>query len=196
MTPYAPTRHMETDRSRAWPDCTYHFLPYPNDCTSVDLWNGASSIQRFELVQAPGNETYFLRMRCGRFVSYHGNCASNLVDAWPEAGTNQEFRFASPGYGSIFWWALEAVGRLKCQNRHLSFPTDCSKSYRPVLATAPSLFLLHAATAPAGAAHAVSWAGCLCSRFGTVTAPISRARTYKIKTDFGKGHFQAALFCR
>ena len=85
-----------------------------------------------------------------RYLSYAGDCSEDQVDDWPgPAGINQAFGFtptstAAPdnvdvvaaaaagsggsagGDGTAFGWSIEGIGRSKCPNRFVSFPSQCS----------------------------------------------------------------------
>lgn len=126
FTPYQPqdnwVYHLEARRAEAWPACDYRFLSYPDDCSSVDMWKGAGVNQAFTLVPS-GSGDFFLQTKCGRYLSYPGDCSDTAIDTWAEAGINQRFRIADAG---ALGWSLEAVGRSACEQRFVGFPRGCS----------------------------------------------------------------------
>ena len=143
------TYHLEASRGQAWPGCRYRFLSYPNDCSKVDLWQGAGGNQLFTFEKVPGKRgTFYLKTRCGTYVSYSSDCNSTGLRAAATRGRLQEFKFHGSDKVS-FEWGIEAVGRgPSCSARRLSFASTCSTGgpERVVLAdgTNDSTFHVHA----------------------------------------------------
>jgi hypothetical protein len=104
--------------------CEYKFISYPDDCMSIDQYHQAGANQAFQFEKVPGTSgDFYLQTSCGRYVSYPGGCSETALDTWGAAGTNQVFRIMRL---DSFSWALEAVGRLQCASRFLSWPHSCS----------------------------------------------------------------------
>ena len=84
--------------------CPYRFLSYNSACDSpLGLWNAAGSNQAFTLVAA-SNTTFYLKLGCGKYLSVAGPCGNTVLDTWPSAGINQQFRFvptATEGFPSF-----------------------------------------------------------------------------------------------
>eukprot|EP00040_Diaphanoeca_grandis_P011441 m.58659 g.58659 ORF g.58659 m.58659 type:complete len:518 (-) comp22594_c1_seq1:81-1634(-) len=131
FTPYRPTANwvytVEATGRAIWPACANRFLTYTSDCsTKITLSNTATS--EFTLIQVPvTNDTFYLKLGCGKYLSYAGPCDNTVLDDWPAAGINQEIRFV-PTLNTTdvnFEWKLEAVGRASCLNRFIDFPKQC-----------------------------------------------------------------------
>ena len=146
VNPYTPTPGwtyaLEAAGRQPYPSCPDRFLTYKDDdddedddcSTSVTL--GASADRRtagLELLTAsqfgPPNSTFFIKLGCGQYLSYASACGVTQVNDSSSAGIKQAFKFGAMGVGadgSAFGWRLEAIGRLKCTSRFLSFPAHCS----------------------------------------------------------------------
>ena len=76
---------------------------------------------------ASGGHSYFIRLRCGQFLSYSSSCDDSGLSTWADTGKTQEFRFVGTANADVeFAWTIEAVGRSTCSGRWLSFSTGCS----------------------------------------------------------------------
>eukprot|EP00035_Acanthoeca_spectabilis_P028106 m.469221 g.469221 ORF g.469221 m.469221 type:complete len:512 (-) comp28285_c0_seq1:210-1745(-) len=135
INPYEPTAGwlyaLEAAGRAPWPDCPNRFLSVDNACTQGSVALDSSTNSPVELIPAPqfgpSNSTFFIKLHCGKFLSYAGPCAELQVDAWPAPGINQAFRFAAlaGGDGTAFGWSLEAVGRASCPEKFVNFPSTC-----------------------------------------------------------------------
>lgn len=154
FTPYVPTQgwtyYIEANRASAWPSCQYRFLSYPSSCDDINLWNGAGINQQVTLEPTSyGDSTFFLKLSCGKYLSYPGDCNQHKVDTWGQAGINQAFRFVPSGSGP-FEYFLEAYGRQNCPFKWLSFPVACTSNKPDLLdlwsgAGAEQTFRIHPA---------------------------------------------------
>ena len=164
-TPYLPTSnwtyYLEAAHAQPWPSCAYRFLSYTSDCGHDDLYNSVGANQEFWLSPAPeGNQTFYLRLSCGKYLSVAGACSNTVVETWPQAGINQAFRFVSGSDADLpFKWAIEAVGRASCTKRYLSFASSCS-DHAVVMGGTQQPFRLHAVHGPAPTVTAASAKPC------------------------------------
>ena len=152
MTPYIPTPGwnyaIEAAGRATWPSCNARFLSYTDDCSTITLSSDYVS-SPVHLISASGdNNTFNIRLGCGNYLSYQGDCDQDQVDA-VSTGTNQAFRFVASSNdtdGSVFGWSLEGVGRAKCPNRFVSFASDCS-STKVTMGEAAPIFRLQVVSA-------------------------------------------------
>lgn len=121
FTPFSPaagwTYNLEAAREQG---CTT-FVSSNTENTKAKLQPSHGSSAEFTLVDSNNHDgAFYLKLANGRYLSYAGDCSNTVVDTWPEAGINQEFRLvATVGAENVsdsvtFMRRLVAVGRASC----------------------------------------------------------------------------------
>mmetsp|Transcript_11971 Transcript_11971/g.26469 ORF Transcript_11971/g.26469 Transcript_11971/m.26469 type:complete len:475 (-) Transcript_11971:127-1551(-) len=108
---------LEVKCGAQWPQDPYRlFSPSGQPGTTSSLQKDGGS---FVLQVVPGKEdVYYLKTEAGRFLSYTADCGTTVVDSWPEAGGNQQFKLAKT---SQFTATLEALNvDASCKSRFVS----------------------------------------------------------------------------
>eukprot|EP00658_Telonema_sp_P-2_P025014 TRINITY_DN2006_c0_g1_i4.p1 TRINITY_DN2006_c0_g1~~TRINITY_DN2006_c0_g1_i4.p1 ORF type:complete len:1304 (-),score=101.47 TRINITY_DN2006_c0_g1_i4:94-4005(-) len=163
--------------------CPANLLTFSEDCAPNSIKLGASSkslhAHSLELVAAPefgpANSTFFIKLGCGRYLSYASPCDQTAVDSWGEAGPSQAFRFSEQAIGTdggqIF--SVEATGRSSCSEKFVGFPFDCHAS-KVVMQAIPGMARLHLISKLPGSNPGPSNADCESCPAGRVANHLSQ----------------------
>lgn len=150
-SPYTPTAgwrySLEAAGRKPWPACADRFATFRSNCEPpIILGPSVGSSSALELIPRAGRDTFFVKLGCGRFLSYAGPCDAKQVDSWPAAGINQEFVISAmpptSNSSGTPGWSLRAVGRARCPDQYVSFPSHCAPDQEMVMAASPGLFRL------------------------------------------------------
>jgi len=131
-TAYTPhqgsTYYFEAQHSNAvWPECNYRFLSYTSTCDALDLWQGAGVNQEITLLATgeDGANAWRLETNCGLSIGYSKNCGNtDIVTGSTSAGDSDVWRLVSSG--NFAEWNFKAVNRSECQDKFLTFNSDCN----------------------------------------------------------------------
>eukprot|EP00927_Polykrikos_kofoidii_P005899 TRINITY_DN1236_c0_g1_i3.p1 TRINITY_DN1236_c0_g1~~TRINITY_DN1236_c0_g1_i3.p1 ORF type:complete len:514 (-),score=58.83 TRINITY_DN1236_c0_g1_i3:353-1894(-) len=121
----------EKGQHESWPQCSFRFASYDEDCSRIDVWNDPGSKQVFHLVSA-GDDGFYIKTSCGNYVWYSQTCADTRIgfslafeDSPNEAA--HKFRFIPT---ENLGWIVEAKSRSTCSARFFGLPKVCSDTYR------------------------------------------------------------------
>jgi hypothetical protein len=136
---------LEANRG-VWPACPNRFIG-SSKSTKVDLAGAGKSAEITLEADSTQDGAFYLKLGNGKFLSYANDCSNTVMDTWPSAGTNQEFRLL-PAINSTynFEWRFEAVGRNNCKNSAtISFPKGCNSDGLAMgAASSETIFHMHA----------------------------------------------------
>jgi len=136
--------YFEAQHSNAvWPECSYRFVSYTSTCDMLDLWQGAGANQEITLRAATDNDVdaWKLETDCGLFVDYSKSCGNIDIGTGSEsAGDSNIWRLVPSG--NFAEWHFEAIHRSECQDRFLTFNSDCNV-HTLVLGDINRDFLMH-----------------------------------------------------
>lgn len=131
-TPYNPKHgskyYFEAQHSNAvWPECNYRFVSYPDTCDTLDIWRVTGANQEVTLLATDDDDSNVWRLetKCGLSIGYSKSCGNtNIVTGSTFAGGSDVWRLVSSG--NFAEWNFEAVNRNECQDRFLTFNSDCN----------------------------------------------------------------------
>ena len=111
-----------------WPECNYRFVSYPSTCDMVDLWQDAGVNQEITLLAVDdedGVNTWRLETNCGTSIGYSTSCGNTDIGTnGITADSSDVWRLVSTG--NFAEWNFEAVNRSDCQDKFITFNSDCN----------------------------------------------------------------------
>merc|ERR1719273_887431 len=102
------------------------FMSYTGNCDLVDLWwrTGVNQKIRLRASNENGVDLWNLETKCGLFIEYSKSC-SNLDVSTEEISHGSNIWRLMPS-GNFDEWHFEAIDRSECQDRFLTFSSDCN----------------------------------------------------------------------
>lgn len=160
VTPYTPQHgskyYFEAQHSNAWPECKYRFVSYTSTCDVLDLWRVAGVNQEITLL-ATGEDNvnaWRLETNCGLSIGYSKSCSNTaIVTGSTSAGGSDVWRLVSSG--NFAEWNFEAINRSECQDKFLTFNSDCNM-HALALGDIDRDFLMHPVSASNPTVHHIA----------------------------------------
>lgn len=136
--------YFEAQHSNAvWPECNYRFVSYTGTCDTLDLWQDAGANQEITLRAPTDNDVdvWKLETGCGLFIDYSKSCNNIDIGTGSKSADNSNIWRLLPS-GNFAEWHFEAINRSECQDRFLTFSSDCNV-HTLVLGDINRAFLMH-----------------------------------------------------